>query len=146
MSLIKKIKADQLQARKNRDTIAKPLLTTLLGDAEAIGKNDGGRGTTDGEVELLVKSFLKKLNETIIAIEDREGDTTIFEAEKVILNGYLPQQMSIDDLTSEIVAFVVELDDQSMKSMGKVMNHLKLNFPNKFDNKLASTIIRAELC
>ena len=40
--LIKTIKADQLQARKNRDKIATSLLTTLIGEADTAAKNKGG--------------------------------------------------------------------------------------------------------
>lgn len=145
MSKLLQIKADQLQARKDKDPIAKPLLTTLLGAVEAIGKDDGGRETTDNEVELKVKNFLKLLNETIVAVEEDGGDTSTFEAEKVILEGYLPQQLSSDQITSEVAAFIVELDEPSMKMMGKVMGHLKSKHPNMFDNKLASTIIREQL-
>lgn len=145
MSKLQQIKADQLQARKDKDPIAKPLLTTLLGAVEAIGKDDGGRETTDSEVELKVKNFLKLLNETIIAVEDKGGDTTTFEAEKVILNGYLPQQLTSDAIAGEVAAFIAEQDEVSMKLMGKVMGHLKGKFPNQFDNKMASTIIREQL-
>ena len=36
--LIDLIKKDQLQARKNKESVAVSLLTTLIGDAEMVGK------------------------------------------------------------------------------------------------------------
>lgn len=41
--LIVKIKHDQLVARKNRDQIESTLLTTLIGEADMVGKNNGNR-------------------------------------------------------------------------------------------------------
>jgi uncharacterized protein YqeY len=40
MSLLEKIKADQLAARKARDTVAAPLLTTLIGEATKVSDEE----------------------------------------------------------------------------------------------------------
>jgi hypothetical protein len=40
MSLIAKLKADQLEARKSRDTVAATLLTTLLGEASMVTEDE----------------------------------------------------------------------------------------------------------
>lgn len=63
--LIVKIKHDQLVARKNRDQIESTLLTTLIGEADMVGKNNGNRDPFDEEVISVVKKFLKGVNETI---------------------------------------------------------------------------------
>ena len=48
--LIENLKEDQLIARKNRDQIKATLLTTLIGEAEMVGKNTGNRSPFDEEV------------------------------------------------------------------------------------------------
>ena len=63
--LIEKIKHDQLVARKNRSTVESTLLTTLIGEADMVGKNNGNRDPFDEEVISVVKKFLKGVNETI---------------------------------------------------------------------------------
>ena len=50
MTLFSQIKADQLAARKAKDGLKATLLTTLIGELTAIGKNDGNREVTDAEV------------------------------------------------------------------------------------------------
>ena len=50
MSKLQEIKAAQLTARKERNTFKASLLTTLIGEAEMVGKSAGNRPSTDEEV------------------------------------------------------------------------------------------------
>ena len=72
MSLIEKIKSDHLAYRKLRDTTATTFLSTLIGEAEMIGKSGGNREVTNQEVIALVKKFIKNINETTAAIGQPE--------------------------------------------------------------------------
>lgn len=146
MSLINKIKADQLQARKNKNAVLKSLLTTLLGEAQAVGKNDGNRESTDAEVIATIKSFLKKVNETLDAIAVNGGDATNTLIEQYALKSYLPKQLSEDELTLIVTSHIdSHVEDASMKSMGIVMNHLKTVYDGQYDGKMASTVVRKVL-
>ena len=66
MSLIQTIKTAQVAARKARDPSAS-LLTTLIGEAEMVGKN-AGREVTDQEVVATIKKFIKGIDETLKAV------------------------------------------------------------------------------
>jgi uncharacterized protein YqeY len=92
--LIEKIKHDQLVARKNRDQIESTLLTTLIGEADMVGKNNGNRDPFDEEVISVVKKFLKGVNETIAILEKSGRDVSQFEKEREILDSYLPTQLT----------------------------------------------------
>ena len=63
MSLIIEIKSAQLAARKARDSFTASSLTTLIGEAEMVGKN-AGREVTDAEVVAVLKKFVKNIDET----------------------------------------------------------------------------------
>jgi len=52
--LIDKIKADNLTARKNKDRSTSGILTTLIGEIEMVGKNNGLK-------KLLIQKVLKLL-------------------------------------------------------------------------------------
>ena len=67
--LLNKIKADQLAARKAKDGLATALLTTLIGDAEMVGKN-AGRLVTDEEVVAVIKKFIKNIDFGIASTKD----------------------------------------------------------------------------
>ena len=59
MSLIAQIKSAQLQLRKDRATVHAAALSTLIGEAETIGKDAGNREVTDAELTALLKKFIK---------------------------------------------------------------------------------------
>ena len=64
MTLLAKLKADSLQARKDGNKVAANLLVTLVSEATMVGKNAGNRDSTDEEVQRVVKKFLDNTIET----------------------------------------------------------------------------------
>ena len=139
-TLFDKIKADQLTARKAHDALAASLLTTLIGEATAIGKNDGNREVTDADILALCKKFIKGMDEMIgyLGASNPEGTATA-NAEKTILLAYMPQQMTETELTTAITAIVATVG----KNFGAIMNALKTDHAGLYDAKLAATIIKA---
>lgn len=144
-SLVAKIRADQLQARKVKDTVASNLLTTLLGEALAVGKNAGNREPNESEVIQVVKKFLKSNVEALGSLEKAGRDTSDLEQEKRILETYLPAQLSEADLTKIITGYIEKLEEKSPKQMGIIMSQLKSNYDGQYDGKQASQLVRAAL-
>lgn len=147
MSLLAQIKADQLQARKNREALQASLLTTLIGEAEMVGKNQG-REVTDQEVQATIKKFLKGINETIEFCKKNQnavGLATV-EAEKAILTVYVPTQLTAEGLKFVITEIHAGLLGASEKAdMGSIMKMLKTRFEGQYDAKLASTLIKGQI-
>lgn len=144
-SLLEKIRSDQLQARKNKDTIASNLLTTLLGEVMAIGKNSGNRDPEQPEIIQTVKKFLKSNAEAKDSMEKAGRDSTELDQEKKILEIYLPTQLGESQLKELIQGYVDELSEKSMKQMGAVMGKLKSNHDGEYDGKMASSIVKSLL-
>ena len=71
MTLIERIKEDNLAARKNRDQVRATLLTTLFSEAVSVGKNAGNRETTDAETLAVIKKFIKGIDDTLSAMKDK---------------------------------------------------------------------------
>lgn len=138
MLLIDKIKEDQVQARKDRTEVAAKLLTTLLGEASAIGKNDGNRQTKDEEVIAVVKKFIKGIDETSTYVSDIYVKD-VLKQEKEILTGYLPKQLTNKEIESYIVQAVIH--DGLQQNKGSMMKYLKDYFNGQYDGKVAVTII-----
>lgn len=140
MSLYQKIKSDQLQARKARDSVAISLLTTLMGEAAMPGKNDGNRESTDAEVTATIKKFIKNIDSLPSA-----AVTDASKAERLILEGYLPRQLSEAEL-KETISTVVALGSMSgpMK-MGDIMKILKETLDGQYDGAMASRLIKEAL-
>lgn len=137
MSLIQQIKDDQLTARKEKSWKASAL-TTLIGEAAMIGKDDGNRETTDAECIAVIKKFIKNMEET--AKHAGMDDHAAMEIE--LLNGYLPQQITGMRLEMTIQGVIVSVGAETIRDMGKVMKVLKDNYDGTYDGREASTIVK----
>jgi len=142
MSLILQIKKDQLQARKNSQTVEATLLTTLLGEAIMIGKNAGNRETTDEEVVAVIKKFVKNNTELMGYAESESNSYLNARDENDLLSHYLPSQMTEEDIRTAVQTRIVTLDEISPKLMGSVMKWLKYNYAGQYDGGLASKVVK----
>lgn len=152
MSLLAQIKKDQLQARKDRDSVKAALLTTLIGEASMPGKNDGNRESTDEEVVATVKKFVKNTNELLKALHGEGGlaptnvaASATASMELAILESYLPKQLTEAELTHIIASLKNEFTIADAKGMGKIMGALKERFGGTYDGALASKLVKAAL-
>lgn len=144
MTLFEQIKADQLAARKAKDGLKATLLTTLIGELTAIGKNDGNREVTDTDVVKLVKKFLDGVDEVIVHLGKGEITDTkaqsmmVARDERILLTVYMPHQMDEAKLT-EVLA---ELVTETGSNLGKLMGLLKERYAGQYDGKMASTLAK----
>jgi len=140
-TLLQRIKSDQLAARKlaikgdETARIKSPLLTTLVAEAERVGK-DAGRETTDDEVTAVIRKFVKNLDETLKARpeDDKAKD------EAAILAEYLPQAVSDDEVRKSISA---AFEDRSMKNMKAILAYLNEMYPGRVTGQQVSAILKA---
>lgn len=152
--LLNKIKADQLAARKTKNAVTANVLTTLIGEAESVGK-DFNRVSTDNEVITVIQKFVKNIEITISFLEkaqiksDSDFTNIVIKRdealkEKEILSAYLPKQLSEDELKQNINSIKEEIS-ASPKDMGKILTLLKVRFSGQYDGKMASDLTRAIL-
>ena len=147
MTLFAQIKTDQLAARKARESLKATLLTTLIGELTAVGKNDGNREVTDADVVKLVKKFLDGVNETIKLMPDAANVDSSADRyvnllkEQSYLTVYMPQQM--DEYALTIVVRMILNELGAGASMGQVMAALKTKHAGKYDGGMASKIVKA---
>jgi uncharacterized protein len=134
--LLQKIKADQLAARIKKDGIKTALLTTLIGDAEMIGKNDN-RATTDAEVIAVIKKFLKNNLKFRKHLGGESGDVML-TTEQLILESYLPKQLTADELIKIITE---NFGDELKSKKGAIMKFLKENYVGLYDGATAAKVI-----
>ena len=144
MSLLAQLKNDSLLARKAADRVRGTLLSTLIGEAEMVGKNAANRESTDEEVQQTIRKFLKNNQEALGVIKDEER-RAVLEQESAILTAYLPPLASDAEVQTFIAASVATLAERSPKQMGVVMGALKARYGSDFDAKLASAWIKDAL-
>jgi uncharacterized protein YqeY len=135
------IKADQLGARKARDSVRTALLTTLMGAIQADAKDKGLEIASDDICIAKIRSFLKSNDELAKAMILGGISTHDINREAMLLHSYLPQQMT----DAELRHFVRAKIDNGCKSLGDLMKALKSERTGLYDGKMAGTIIKQEL-
>lgn len=143
--IIDNIKSEQLQARKIQDKFKTKVLTALYSEASIVGKNNGNRETNDDEAISIIKSFIKKLNETIVILKDKNKDVSEQIAELSIYESFLPKQLAEEEIKSIVIETIKTIENPSMKSMGIVMSVLNTQYKGLFDGSIASKVVKEEL-
>lgn len=140
--LIENIKKDQLQARKDKLAEKIKLLTTLIGEAEKIGKDNGGRLPTDIEVIETVQKFLKSNEITLSSLNEGTKALNDILKENEWLNKYMPKALTEFEI-KELVEQVLQA--QENPSIGSVMTYFKSNYAGQYDGKTLSKYAREKL-
>ena len=135
------INKDYMTAFKSKNTVAKNLLSVVKGEIQTIEKNTGVDNLSDEEVLKILTKTSKSLNETIKALSPIDGkgeDLVQACAELAIVQCYLPQQMSKEEVADK----VTELVNSGITQIGVIMKEFA-TLP--VDKKLVSEIAKSLL-
>jgi uncharacterized protein len=114
-------------------------------DIEARGQGKGPLG--EDEILPLLQKMIKQRQEAV-ELYDKGGRAELAQQERdeiAIIAGYLPKQMSEDEVKAAISAVIAETGAAGMKDMGKVIAALKGKFAGKMDFAKASGLVKGML-
>ncbi len=99
---------------------------------------------TDEEVLAEIASAAKRRKESLEAFREGERQDLVEkeEAELVILEEYLPEQISEEEVRRTVQDVVAEVGAQSPSDLGKVMKELMPRLKGKADGKMVNQIVR----
>lgn len=123
------------------------LITSALKDKDIEARGLGKPETTPDEVLALLQKMIKQRQESI-AIYDANGRPELAAGERAeveVISGYMPKQMSEDEVKAAIAAAVTESGAASVKDMGKVIAILRANYAGQMDFGKASGLVKAAL-
>ena len=101
----------------------------------------------DVAVVAIVDKQIKQRKDSIAAFT-QAGRTDLVDketAELKVLEAYLPQRLSADEIQSGVAALVAELGAAGSGDMGKVMGAAKARFAGKADMGLVSAAVKQAL-
>jgi len=149
--LKEKIKNDLNKAIKEKNSLASDTLRMLLSaisNKEKENKYKENREElTEEEVLEVTSSEAKKRKEAILGFE-KGGRTESAEKEKaelVILEEYLPEQLSEEEIRKVVEETIRETSASTMKDIGKVMANLMPKLKGLADGSLVSQIVKEML-
>jgi uncharacterized protein YqeY len=101
----------------------------------------------DTQVLAAMEKMLKQRKDSVSQYEaaKREDLAQIERDEMVVIQSYLPQQMSADELASEIARAIAESGAAGPQDMGKVMAILKPRIAGHADMGQASVLVKQKL-
>lgn len=144
MSLEEKIMEDLKVAMKAQDKASMRGLRAVK-SALLLLKTDGSGKeiTPEREIQLLQK--LVKQRKESIAIFEKENRTDLAEVEKeevAVIEKYLPEALSNEDLEKFIQALILSSGATSVKDMGKVIGLASKELAGKADGRAISDMVK----
>ena len=102
---------------------------------------------SDNDVIALVDKLIKQRKDSIAAFA-QAGRTDLVDkeaAELLVLQAYLPQRLSAEEVAASVAALVAELGASGPGDMGRVMAAAKAQLAGKADMALLSGAVKAAL-
>ncbi|PID80357.1 MAG: aspartyl-tRNA amidotransferase [Clostridiales bacterium] len=141
-----KLMDDLKAAMKAKDAVKKSTVTMLRAAIKQI-EVDQRVELSDAEVVDIVVKQIKQKRAAIDDFKKAERPDMVeqTEAEISVLEAYLPEQLSSDEVVAIIDKAIAEIGATSMKDMGKVMGAIKGELAGKADNKFVADTVKAKL-
>jgi uncharacterized protein len=101
----------------------------------------------DAMVIAIVDKLIKQRKDSVAAYltAQRQDLADVESAEIKVLEVYLPQRLSADEITAAVKAIVAEVGAAGPGDMGKVMGAVKTQLAGKADMGLVSAAVKAAL-
>ncbi len=138
------IRAAMLARDKERLEAVRNIKKVLL---EAKTAKSGAEDLSDEDAIRAISKLAKQGRDSAeIYISQKRADLADFEMAQVkIYDGYLPKQMTGDELKTAVQAIIAACGATSIKEMGKVMGIASKELAGKVDGKLISEMVRSLL-
>lgn len=149
MSLKEKINSDLkvalLDGDKTTASTLRGLKATILNEEVAQGKRD--EGLDDQVIEKLIAREVKKRHESV-ELYTKAGRQELADAEQfeaTVLEKYLPEQVSDQEIKKLIDEIIVQLGASSPADMGKVIGATKAKLGNTADGATIAKLAKEAL-
>ena len=147
MRLKEQIIADMTSAMKAKDA-AKTSTLRMVKAAITNREKEGGAALTDEDVLKLLRSQVKQRRDSVEQYQNAGRQDLVDKetAEIVVIEGYLPQGASPDEIDAAVSAAIAETGATSMKDIGGVMKAVMPKLAGKnADNRLVSETVKKKL-
>ncbi len=149
MTLSEQIDLDLKEAMRAKDTTKLSVLRMLKSALKygAIAKSGAEAELSDAEAAQVIRKQVKQRQDSIESFE-KGGRTELAEKEReelLILNTYLPQSMSTDEVAKVVLETIGEIGATSKAQMGAVMKALQAKVAGRVDGKTLSAEVQKQL-
>ena len=144
--MLDQLQEELISAMKAGDKPRMTGLRNIIGKLKA-SQIDKGEELTDDESLKILKSAAKQLKESVEQYKkggrDDLAEKELFELS--LLDKYLPEQLSQDEIRTTVKNTIKSTGAESMQEMGKVMGAVMKELAETADGKLVQQIVQEEL-
>ena len=108
-------------------------------------KTNGSGEAISQEAEIACLQKLVKQRKESAELYKQQNRMDLYEDEafqQAVIEAYLPEQMSEEEIRTELQKIISETGASSVKDMGKVMGAAQKAFAGRADNKVVSAIVK----
>ena len=146
MGIKQQMEADLKEAMKAKDTVTRDALRYVI-SAFKYAEIENRTELSDEEQMRVLKQQVKQRQDSIEQFRagNREDLVEKEEVQLRILEQYLPQQMSDDELAAFVAKGIADTGAQGPKDMGKVMGAIKGKAGDNVDGRRLSSAVKDAL-
>ncbi len=145
-SLTIKIQEDLKAAMKSGDRATVSALRLIIAAIKQ-REIDTRKALTDSEAVVILNRLSKQRKDSIsqYLAASRNDLASVEENELKIIEDYLPEQLSSEEIESKVLSAIESIGAKSLKDMGKVMAKLKAELQGNADMSVVSEITKKNL-
>jgi len=146
-SLKERIDADLKEAMRSKDELGTSVLRMLKSAVKYKEVEPGGHALEDSGVLAVIQTLIKQRRDSVEQFRAGNRPELAEKEEREIarLQGYLPAQLSPDELRAEVRAAIAQVGAKGPKDMGAVMKALLPKVQGKAEGKAVSEAVKTEL-
>jgi uncharacterized protein YqeY len=136
-----------LKAQDKARLSALRLINAAIKNADIDARGAGKEALTDAELLGVLQRMIKQRQESV-ELYEKGGRRELADQERgeiAVISGFLPKQLSDDEMQAAIAAAIKDAGASSMKDMGKVIGALRARYTGQMDFGKASALVKAAL-
>ena len=146
MPILEKLNTELKSAMKAQNKVRVNALRLLISDIKKEKIDKGGELSSEQELKVLLTAA-KRRKEAIEAYQkgNRQDLVEIERQELAIIEEYLPQQKTDQEIEMEVKKIIEETGASSLKDIGRVMAEAMQRLNGKADGKKVQAMVREKL-
>ncbi|WP_185969856.1 MULTISPECIES: GatB/YqeY domain-containing protein [Rhizobium] len=135
---------EAMKAKEARRLSTVRLIQTAIKDRDIANRGVGKDAVSDDDILQILQKMIKQREESA-KIYDEGGRSELADQEReeiAIIRGFMPEQMSDEQVVEACKAVIAEIGAQGLRDMGKCISLLKERYAGQMDFARASAIVK----
>lgn len=147
MSLVERLNSDMKQAMKDKDKDKLSVIRMMKASLQNEGIKLGKQELSEDEELTVLSRELKQRKDSLQEFDKagRQDLTEKLHAEIAIVEGYMPKQLSEEELDALVTEAIAQTNATSKADMGKVMSAIMPKVKGKADGSLVNKLVLQHL-